>query len=689
MDLESAAGRAGSLLAGDNTVERTAALALTATIGTSFGPGLLPRPGLDQALATGIVAATNHGMVITSQSACAALARRFVADDGTPPGRVRSFAAQAAVSAGVAAAGAALERLLPPRPGEPVRRAALRTAGRRGFRMGLAGAALAGVAAADAAVGGRRPGLRVLATGGGLLAGSALAGWQIYRYHTGQEGDPARLAPATDPLTGQAGGEATPEPPPLPPVPRSLLLGVAVSVGLHGVALAEGLFSRGLAAGIRRVAPGAGPIAGLVGHTAALGMTVAGLAVAVEYLDRRAEAGGSAIDAAYATPPDTETVSGGPASAVAWSSLSREGVRFVNLALSRQEIADVTGAPVEEVKAPVRAFAGLASGPTVDVRVDLVMEDLDRLGAFERSVLCVASPTGSGYVNYVAAETLEYLTRGDCATVALQYSLRPSFLSLDRVAMGREQNRALLHALEWRLRARPEGHRPRLVGFGESLGAHTMQDAFLHEGVSGLHRVGMDRALFLGTPAGSRWARQWRLDPERTDPDGEVTEVASYAEWLALPADDRARRRYVLLSHHEDPITRFEPALVVQQPGWLGPAASRPPGISHLASWYPVTTFVLTLVDVKNAMSVTPGIFFARGHDYRADLARMVSEAYGLPATDAELLAIERALRRREAEWAQRRLVAEQLRRTKEAVQRQTRTWGLAPDGAAAAPGTA
>ena len=29
-------------------------------------------------------------------------------------------------------------------------------------------------------------------------------------------------------------------------------------------------------------------------------------------------------------------------------------------------------------------------------------------------------------------------------------------------------------------------------------------DAFLHEGVSGLHRVGIDRALFLGTPARPR-----------------------------------------------------------------------------------------------------------------------------------------------------------------------------------------
>ena len=225
-----------------------------------------------------------------------------------------------------------------------------------------------------------------------------------------------------------------------------------------------------------------------------------------------------------------------------------------------------------------------------------------------------------------------------------------------------------------------------MVGFGESLGAHTTQDAFLHEGVAGLHRVGMDRALFLGTPAESKWAKQWRLDPAKADPDGEVAEVASYEEWFALPADDRARRRYVLLSHHEDPITRFEPALVVQEPGWLGPAAARPPGISRLACWYPLTTFVLTLVDVKNAMEVTPGWFAACGHDYRADLARMVSEAYGLPASDGELLAIERALRRREAEWAQRRLVAEQLRRAKEAVQRQTQTWGLAKDATAAGP---
>jgi hypothetical protein len=139
MDLGAAARRARNVLAGDSTVERTAALASAVTVGTSFGPGLLPRPGLDQALATGIVGATEHGLVMTSQSACAALARRFVADDGTPSVRVRSFAGQAAINAGVAVAGFAAERMLVARPGEPLRRAVLRTAGRRALRVGLAG----------------------------------------------------------------------------------------------------------------------------------------------------------------------------------------------------------------------------------------------------------------------------------------------------------------------------------------------------------------------------------------------------------------------------------------------------------------------------------------------------------------------------------------------------------------------
>ena len=253
MDLKAATRRGENLLAGRGIPERAAGLVSTTMVGTTFGPGLLPRRGLDQALATGIVAATNHGLVTTSQSACAALARRFVRDDGTPSDRVRAYAAQAAVSAGVAVAGAATERVLAPRPAEPVHRAALRTVGRRGFRVGLAGAALAAVAAADAAVGGRRPGLRLLAASGGLLGGAVLAGWQIRRFYGGEQADPSRLGPPADPLADETvAGEAAPEHVPLPPVARSLLLGAAVSTGLHVISLAESALGR------RATAPGQG-----------------------------------------------------------------------------------------------------------------------------------------------------------------------------------------------------------------------------------------------------------------------------------------------------------------------------------------------------------------------------------------------------------------------------------------------
>jgi hypothetical protein len=76
-------------------------------------------------------------------------------------------------------------------------------------------------------------------------------------------------------------------------------------------------------------------------------------------------------------------------------------------------------------------------------RVDLAIAELKRTGAFDRPLLVLVSPTGHGYVNYVAVAALQYLTLGDVATVTLQYSRRPSPLSLRMVRTAREQNRLL------------------------------------------------------------------------------------------------------------------------------------------------------------------------------------------------------------------------------------------------------
>jgi hypothetical protein len=47
--------------------------------------------------------------------------------------------------------------------------------------------------------------------------------------------------------------------------------------------------------------------------------------------------------------------------------------------------------------------------------------------------------------------------------------------------------------------------------------------------------------LFLGTPATSKWAEQWRLSRERCDAGDEIVEIASYDEWVTAEGLDRGK----------------------------------------------------------------------------------------------------------------------------------------------------
>ena len=108
---------------------------------------------------------------------------------------------------------------------------------------------------------------------------------------------------------------------------------------------------------------------------------------------------------------------------------------------------------------------------------------------------------------------LEFLTRGDCATVAMQYSARPSPLSLDRVERGPPAGAAAHRRdLPNGSRTCPAGKRPKVVLFGESLGAWTSQDAFVDQGTQGLVDAGIDYAIWIGTPHFSKWKEQVLYD---------------------------------------------------------------------------------------------------------------------------------------------------------------------------------
>lgn len=636
-----------SYLAGRDLGERTAALAAAASVGSTFAPGLLPRGPADQAAATGLSATLSYGAALMSQSLIEGVARRVAPRRDEAGARQRQWLMAGANLAAVGA-GAAVSKAFGQRRGEPVKRAVVRTWGTQMAISGAIGLSITGALSLARAADQRRgTGSRSAALPALFLLASAASAVEISWYRRHQ-----------------------PDP---PPVVSSLGEGLLVVGGVSAVAYGEARLARRVAGSVRKYAPGLALLAEPIGHSIGLGLLGAGIAGGLEYLYRMTENGGAAVEAAYSARPVSDFVSGGPESRIDWQTLGREGRRFVNMALTAREIEQVTGRKAME---PIRVFVGLDSEPTVDARAALCLQELENLGAFSRSVVCLVSPTGTGYINYVMAEALEYLTGGDCAIVAMQYSLRPSFLSLDRVAIGREQNRALLHALSGRLLGISPERRPRFFGFGESLGAFTLQDAFLHEGTAGFRRAGMERALFIGTPAESKWAEQWRNDPERWDPDGQVVEVASFDEWRELEPEVQERARYLLLSHHEDPITKFTPALAVQAPPWLAIGPQRDPAVAEGVRWHPLTTFILTAVDLKNASKVVPGKFAALGHDYRADLARFTQLAFGLPADEGLVRTIEEALRKRELEWAEERLVATQLAQAREAVARQLRSWG-------------
>ena len=269
------------------------------------------------------------------------------------------------------------------------------------------------------------------------------------------------------------------------------------------------------------------------------------------------------------------------------------------------------------------------------------------------------------------------MTGGNVAGVCLQYSVRPSFLSLDRVGTAWESTLALLTALAWRIRSIPANKRPKILLFGESLGSQAAQDVFRKEGTEGFDILDISSSLFLGTPYASKWRRDWLKNPQEVDPQGIVVEVQSATEFEQLPTDQAERARVVLLTHGNDPIPKFGPILTIQRPYWLSDKQPRPAGVPADMRWFPIFSFILVGIDLLNADNVTPGEFDAYAHDYRKDIPEMIRLAYGFDVPPARMERIERALRERELEWAERRVVAENLDKAEQRVRDTLAEWGV------------
>lgn len=420
----------------------------------------------------------------------------------------------------------------------------------------------------------------------------------------------------------------------------------ATGFAATGAVAGRGLGNAGRLAATRLPGP---PVlwTGLFAGTAA-GIAAGGMALALRRVLRGLAKAGREADVALAEPTTDPFVSGGPGSAVDYDTLSREGRRFVAWRVSQEDLAR---AGVEAPAEPVRVYVGIDTASGISARVDLAIAELDRLGAFDKSAIIAVSPAGSGYANSVPVEALEYLTGGDCAAVSVQYGVLPSMFSRDRLPLAAQTFRLLLDRIRERTREQPEGSRPKLYLYGESLGAQAAEQALRQDpslvDPATAAVTGVAGALFVGTPGGPSLRDDLLHHPRTVHVD----------QWQALPDPLPAGVQLWFLEHDADPVTRFRRDLLIRRPTWLA-TAERGRNVPAAMRWRPVGTWQQVLLDVAYATQAQSGVFRSVGHDYRADLAPLVAAAFA-PDRRHAVAAVQAALADREVTRDRRLAAAE------------------------------
>ncbi len=592
-----------------------AALETEAALG-AFGPSLMPRAALHQGVAAGLAVLAGRGVASVAELGTNALS------GGSP-----ALGPRLAAAALIAAAGQGLSRI-PSRDGESLALSAARSGGELLALGAMSGALYDLAASARVRIPGP-PAPRIALVS--LAGAAAVLAAEQRRLRTREElvqewtpqDRPARLA-------------------------RSML--IAQGVTLAGTALARGFFrTRDLSIRFFGHDPAHQVVARVVnaaGWTAAAALAYQAGVARIGRVNEKTEP-------AYAAPPSSALRSGSSPSRAPFDELGLQGRRYVTDVITPAQITEALGEPA--AAEPIRAYVGYNTEPLyANGRAELALDELERMGAFGRSYLLLVSPTGTGWVDQTMIESAELFSRGDIATCAIQYGRFPSFLCTQKVPAGRAQFRALLWGVKERLASLPPERRPRVLVFGESLGAWTSSDVSMRNGIAGLDSYGIDRALWFGLPGLAVWSKTGMKEGRSPlVPAGAVGHFDRYDEYAALGEHQRAQLRVVVVDHDNDPIATLSPRLAYARPGWLDGTRGRgvPPGMR----WRPVITFVHTAVDAMNAMRTVPGEFKSFGHDYRADTARFVHGAFRFPAvTDVQMQAVERMLRRLELDRGDR-----------------------------------
>lgn len=327
-------------------------------------------------------------------------------------------------------------------------------------------------------------------------------------------------------------------------------------------------------------------------------------------------------------PPTAPELSGSPASSVSWESLGRQGRVFIANAPSADQIAEFMAAPgggadrSAPAMQPIRAYAGGDAEAHLDLpgQARTAVAELERTGAFDRAVLNVVTGTGRGWVNENQARALEFMWGGDTATVSMQYSYLPSWMSyLVDGQRARDAGRALFEAVYAKWETLPEGDRPLLVVSGESLGSFGSEGAF---GSAQDLAARTDGGLYVGPTANNVLWRQFTAERNAGSPvflpvtdDGRIVRFSPDgrdwpgADGAGNGAEGWAQPRIGYIQHANDPVTWLDFSEVITPPEWL--LGERGPGVPDAMIWASVVTTLQLAVD-----QLASGVPDGQGHEF-------------------------------------------------------------------------
>lgn len=310
--------------------------------------------------------------------------------------------------------------------------------------------------------------------------------------------------------------------------------------------------------------------------------------------------------------PGSPLRSGSGDSLLRWDELGRTGREYIAAGPTADEISAMTGRPAQE---PIRVYVGLRAAETPAERARLALRELVRTGAFDRSVLVLVTPTGTGWIDPAAMNAVEYLHHGDIASAALQYSYLNSPLSLlVEAEYGADVARALFAEVYRYWSSLDPAQRPRLYLHGLSLGAlHSQRSWELHE----LLGDPFQGALWSGPPFKSELWRRITRDRNPGSPhwrpqfrDGRFVRFMNQHGTPEAPDAAWGPMRLLYLQYASDPITFFDYRYAWRRPDWLNPP--RGPDVAPTLRWFPLVTMLQLAVDMA-VTTPTPAGF---GHVY-------------------------------------------------------------------------